>query len=376
MTAIFIAGFAILLMYLLFIIIILYYWIKSEEYIKIPGFVPQRFYWIVIPARNEAKNIRKCLTALNQQEFPANHWSAVVVDDDSQDETAAIAASFSQKLIQLKAVDNQSVGKKSALQAGINACPHPNAVIVTLDADTFVNDKWLLSLAAYFESRQLKAATAPIRNYSSGGILAKLQTYDLIATMLLTHLGFQNRRWYLANGANMMFDLQCFQEVNGYHHGGLFASGDDLFLMEQIAKKWPGRVDFIKHKWTVAETYPVEGLKNLIKQRVRWASKVRGLKGANIRYIWLLIFFTLLVPWAFFMLGFFKPVFMVYFLVFWGIKSIADWLFLNGGGEFFEQRITWWNSLLLQPIYSLLILRVAIQSIFTNTYEWKGRNLH
>jgi chlorobactene glucosyltransferase len=45
---------------------------------------------IIVPARDEAGNIERCLRSLLAQEYPANRLTVLVVDDHSRDETAAI----------------------------------------------------------------------------------------------------------------------------------------------------------------------------------------------------------------------------------------------------------------------------------------------
>ena len=48
---------------------------------------------VVIPAFNEAANIARCLSSVLRSDPPASTWTVVVVDDESNDATAAIAAS-------------------------------------------------------------------------------------------------------------------------------------------------------------------------------------------------------------------------------------------------------------------------------------------
>ncbi len=47
---------------------------------------------VIVPARNESANIGPCLRSLMRQRYPADRLSIVVVDDHSDDGTAAIAA--------------------------------------------------------------------------------------------------------------------------------------------------------------------------------------------------------------------------------------------------------------------------------------------
>jgi len=49
---------------------------------------------VVVPARNESANIDPCLRSLLAQQYAAERLRFVVIDDDSQDDTAAIVASL------------------------------------------------------------------------------------------------------------------------------------------------------------------------------------------------------------------------------------------------------------------------------------------
>src|SRR5215469_12053500 len=49
---------------------------------------------VIVPARDESANIGPCLRSLLAQRYPAGVLRIVVIDDDSQDDTAAIVASL------------------------------------------------------------------------------------------------------------------------------------------------------------------------------------------------------------------------------------------------------------------------------------------
>jgi chlorobactene glucosyltransferase len=79
---------------------------------------------VIVPARDEAGNITRCLTALSAQVLPG--LRIVVVDDQSTDATAAIAAAFSDRdrriqLLQAPALPQGWVGKCHACWIGARA---------------------------------------------------------------------------------------------------------------------------------------------------------------------------------------------------------------------------------------------------------------
>lgn len=79
---------------------------------------------VIVPARDEAGNIARCLTGLSAQALPG--LRIVVVDDQSTDATAAIAAAFSDRdprieLLQAPALPPGWVGKCHACWTGARA---------------------------------------------------------------------------------------------------------------------------------------------------------------------------------------------------------------------------------------------------------------
>lgn len=63
------------------------------------------FVSIIIPTRNEAKFIGRCLESLAQQDYPSQLWEVILVDGKSSDWTKEIAASFKNSF-NLKILDN------------------------------------------------------------------------------------------------------------------------------------------------------------------------------------------------------------------------------------------------------------------------------
>jgi len=88
---------------------------------------------VIIPARNEASQIPRTLAALAEQ---GENLHVIVVDDQSQDDTASQARSFQH--LDLSVIDGQALpkgwtGKLWALQQGVTAIQRP--ITVLLDAD-------------------------------------------------------------------------------------------------------------------------------------------------------------------------------------------------------------------------------------------------
>ena len=108
---------------------------------------------VIIPARNEASQISRTLAALAEQ---GKNLHVIVVDDQSQDDTAHQARSF--RHLDLSVIDGQALpkgwtGKLWALHQGVTAMQRP--ITVLLDADITLAPGVLVSLRAKMQHEKL-----------------------------------------------------------------------------------------------------------------------------------------------------------------------------------------------------------------------------
>ncbi|MCD6414652.1 MAG: glycosyltransferase [Candidatus Diapherotrites archaeon] len=85
---------------------------------------------IVVPSRNEEKNIRECLEALEE----AVPLSSIVVVDRSEDSTPKLVEELSKKYGNVKLVRFGKPGKGAALKEGFRRA-EKNSILVMTDAD-------------------------------------------------------------------------------------------------------------------------------------------------------------------------------------------------------------------------------------------------
>jgi chlorobactene glucosyltransferase len=101
---------------------------------------------IIIPARNEGRNIRRCLQALLLQTYP--HYEIIVVDDRSTDETHLILSEMAKGDPHLQVIPGSELpigwaGKPHALVQGVAAAQ--GDWLCFMDADTFASPELLSS---------------------------------------------------------------------------------------------------------------------------------------------------------------------------------------------------------------------------------------
>ncbi len=104
---------------------------------------------VILPARDEARNLPRCLDALLAQTYPA--FEIIVVDDGSTDATPQILADYVGRAARIRALAGQPLpsgwaGKPHALHQGVRAAR--GEWLCFMDADTFAAPELLASALA------------------------------------------------------------------------------------------------------------------------------------------------------------------------------------------------------------------------------------
>lgn len=327
---------------------------------------------IIIPARNEEKNIGTLLDALNHQDFPPEKLEIIMVDDHSEDQTAAIASNFLNVRVLTLQEEGLNSYKKKALEKGIAIAQ--GQLIVCTDADCIPPGGWLSELVRNYQDREAAFIAAPVVLTNDGSLLGRFQTLDFLVLQGITGAGIQQGNLAMANGANMAYPKKVFEEVEGYRGVDKLASGDDFFLVHKIAKRYPGKIIFVKSPDAIVKTAALPRWKDFIQQRIRWASKSASYKETRITAVLGLVwFYNALFVWA--LLGaMFDWRFAVILLLAWLLKTLVEWPFVRLVAKFFQVPITLISFLGFQPLHIFYTVSTGLLGL-TGSYEWKGRKV-
>lgn len=375
------AGLLLALAYSLLIGQLLKMWFQCPECRLPEGWQPQTSVSIILPARDEARHIKGCLQSLLQQHYPRQLFEIIVVDDYSADETAAVVramASPNLRLLSLAAILGPEAAmqssKKKALEVGI-AHAH-GRLIVTTDADCKAPQQWLRQIAFCYESTGAKAVAAPVLLRPVHNALERFQALDFVGTMLVTAAGNQGQLFFLANGANLAYEKTAFEAAGGFSGNEQFASGDDVFLIQKIAGRYPGQISFAKSPAAAMYSLPQTTWQGFLSQRLRWGTKnhsyddwrITALVGLVFLYSWLILASLFLLPWY--------PLFgTVFFLGLFLAKAMADYALLSIAARFFGQRKLLRGFLRSECLHILYIAIVGLLALVIKKYQWKGRQV-
>lgn len=332
-----------------------------------PETMPEAYLSVLIPARNERGGISACLRSIVSGDYPAHHYEIIVIDDGSDDGTAAaVTLHFPQvKVLQL----SRPCGKKAAVAAGVAAAR--GQYVVCTDADCIVPPSWLRLFAAAFEQGKYRFVTGPVLFYEEKNAIEWFQTLDFMGMMGITAAGIHQKWQNMANGANMGYSKATFEVVKGYSGNEHIASGDDMFLVQKVAQHWPGSVFFLKSPDAIVKTRAMPDWRSFIRQRVRWGGKNAALPEWPVRLslAWVLLT-TLSIP-VFILLALagYCP---------WGsaatvlaVKMLNDWFFLRQMSDFFQRREAMRWFLPAQGWHIVYIISAGVASIWKRNTRWK-----
>jgi len=338
---------------------------------------------VLIPARNEEENIAATLQAVLAQNYPSQLYEIIVIDDFSTDKTPQIINEFYEKypnvkLIQLAeytdAEKTQSF-KKKAIDIGVQNSG--NQLIVQTDADCIMGKDWLKIIADYYEQHHPKFIAAPVIFYDEKNTFQCFQSLDFVGMMGVNGAGIFRKFHYLCNGANLAYEREVFLEVNGFQGIDQQASGDDLMLLQKIAKHHPSDIAFLKNTAAATHTTPKRTLREFMRQRIRWATKTTNYPDKGVTFTWALIWlFCVSIPMNL-LVGIFVPTLLYFGLVQLVAKIILDYIFLASVATSFDRKDLVRMSVYIPSIFLELtyVIVIGLLGLFVKKYEWKGRRV-
>ncbi len=353
------------------------YGFDKVDIFKLEDLPSKTKFSIIIPFRNEAEHIPELLKSIKNLNYPKHLFQIIFVDDASEDDSVILIKNFLKKNlteVHISIIQNErktNSPKKDAITSAINQAK--NEWIITTDADCVLPKYWLDSFDEYIQKTHAKCIAAPVTYKLSNSFLSRFQLLDLLSLQGATIGGFGLNKPFLCNGANFCYQKSLFKTLNGFEGNSDIASGDDIFLLEKVAKKDPKALHYLKCEQAIVTTEPQTSWTHLISQRLRWAAKTSAYNNwfGKLTGIIVLIMNALIITTILLTLieNFnFKILLYIFF-----IKLNIDFYLIYKSATFFNQKdiLRWFIfGFILYPFFSVYI---AFTSLFSN-YKWKGRS--
>lgn len=348
---------------------------RKLRFFATESFQPLTTFTILIPFRNESENLPALLKSISDLKYPIELFKVLLVNDASEDDSEeiihdAIAKSrISMELLQNNRASNSP--KKDAISEGIK---HSKSTwILTTDADCELPEKWLQTLDAFIQKKNPIMVCAPVVYKSDGSFLQTFQQLDGLSLQTATMGSFGLNHPILCNGANLAYRKDAFEEVNGFSGNDHIASGDDIFLMEKMKKTFPNQVKFMKLKEAAVYTKPQPSWKQVMNQRIRWASKTSKQKNLASMLLGLVVFLANISFLPLPILMILDSNNLIPYLSLILFKILIDYIVIRQSADFLKEKVSFWKFLWLPFVYAVLIIIVVVGSL-KGAYSWKGRS--
>lgn len=372
-----------LLICIVYSVLILYF-AKGFDLLKSPATREEKAqtpFSILIPFRNEADRLPGLLQSLGEIAYPKDKMEIILINDQSDDGFEPIIKDFKTKHkdLPLKLIHSKPVSsapKKEAIEQGIRIAAHP--WIITTDADCLLPANWLNAFDICIRLEKPKMIAAPVTFLSGKGSLHQFQLLDFLSLQGATMGSFGMKgKWmirpFLCNGANLCYEKKAFVEVNGYEGNLEIASGDDIFLLEKMYDSFPDQVRFLKSSEAIVQTAAAKNWKELLIQRIRWASKTSSYSNSFGKLVGMVVFATNMMLVILLILSILNLFSWVHLGLLFVIKFNVDFLLLYKTAAFFYQKEALRSYFLSSILHPFFTVTVALLS-FKKSYRWKGRN--
>jgi cellulose synthase/poly-beta-1,6-N-acetylglucosamine synthase-like glycosyltransferase len=335
---------------------------------------PKTSFSIIVPFRNEAKNLPKLLKSISKLKYPKELFEIILVDDFSSDTSERICIQWrmANGLIESTLLENLRLSnspKKDAISRAVPILKHE--WMVTTDADCVVSKDWLLTLDNFIQQNNPEMVVGAVVYKTKNNWFHHFQQLDLMSLQGTTIGSFGIEKPFMCNGANFAYTKKFFQELGGFRGINSTASGDDVLLLQKAVAANSDKVLYLKNKEFIVKTKPENDLFVLFMQRVRWASKTTSYKNVyakSLAVVVLMMNLSLVLGFGFWVLG--KIGIWNLSIVFF-IKYIIDYILLYKSNQYLNKGkfLLPLASSLVYPVFSSL---VGVYSLF-GSFTWKQR---
>ena len=339
---------------------------------------PKTAFTIVVPFRNEAKNLPTLLQSFSRLNYPIELLQIIMVDDFSKDNSSQL---YNQWRLKHEAVDTtllenlllSNSPKKDALGRAIPIAKHD--WIITTDADCIVNKNWLLTIDNYIQNHpdtsRPEMIVSAVMYKTKNNWFHHFQQLDIMSLQGVTIGSFGIGKPFMCNGANFAYTKKLFLKLDGFNGNNKMASGDDVFLLQKAVNANKEKVHYLKNNDVIVKTKPENDLFKLFMQRVRWAGKSTGYKSSYAKFLAVIVLLMnmsltiafCLLPFAFINL----TVLLIVFL----IKYLVDYILLYKSNTYLRKG-TFFVPIASSIIYPFFSSLVGVYSLF-GSFSWKGR---
>ena len=232
---------------------------------------------IIVPTKDEETVIGRCLNGLLDLDYPKDKLEIIVVDGNSTDGTCKVCSDFSAKYPGTFKIVNEkeSKGKPAALNLALTYAT--GEIVGVFDADSVPEKDVLRKVASYFGDKQLMAVQGRTTSLNEKrNILTRVVSAEEKAWYQALLSGREKLQLFVPlNGSCQFIRRNVLEELGGWDEASL--TEDVELALRLVEKKY--QIKYAEDVCCGQET--PNGLRDLIKQRVRW---YRGYMETALKY--------------------------------------------------------------------------------------------
>lgn len=307
---------------------------------------------IIIAAHNEEKFIRDTLESLKNLNYPI--YDVIIVDDASNDKTSEIIEEYLKfdnfHFIKL----NKNVGKAIAVNIGLIHAK--SDLVVVIDADTILDKNSIKYMAHHFNKiPRLAAVTGNPRVLNRTNILTFIQTAEFSSIIsLLKRAQRSIGRIFTVSGAFTTYNKNILKKIGCFSN---LTATEDIDITWRLEKNF---YNVFYEPKAIAWIRVPESLKELIRQRKRWALGGWHLLRIHYNTLFNIKYKRLFVTFIEFILAYIWSIIFVIFTFLWLFSK----LFLYKG--FAVSPIPTWYGAFISLI---CLIQFFVSSILDKRYD-------
>lgn len=225
---------------------------------------------VIVSARNEERDLPRCIAALLALDYPAGKLQVILVDDRSDDATGAIvdaAAARHPHVVALHTADLPPNGLEAKARGVAHGFTRATGewVFVT-DADTAVHPLWIRHMLGRATPRTgMTGGTVVVDAEGAIGTIERISWgYTQLFSLGIAGWGLP----FVCLGPNMAIRRSVYVEAGGLERAA-FRVAEDLALFTMVARRKMD-VQCYADPETTAHLRPVPSARHLISQQRRW----------------------------------------------------------------------------------------------------------
>jgi cellulose synthase/poly-beta-1,6-N-acetylglucosamine synthase-like glycosyltransferase len=328
---------------------------------------------LVLPARNEAKVLERTILSLLAQDYPGE-WEIIAVDDRSTDSTPAILARLAREHSRVRfqtiSEPNPPSPKKHALAKGIEMAT--GEIICTTDADCLFHPEWLRTMISYFDEPVGVVAGLTRFKVPDGHepLWQKVQNLDFMLQGYLAAAAIGLGVPGSCNGSNLAYRRTVYDAVVGFSDFAHQVSGDDVLFAQKVSQKTGWKMVYASAEETIVDSLPVPTLRELLHQRLRWASKGLNYRG-SMKFLLFSLYFYYALLLVSPVVALLQPASLPLLAIAILWKAGWDWAVIYEGCRFFRQQDALAHFFLFEIAHTALTPFLGIGGLLL-PFRWKG----